>query len=43
MAGCVKAAQYNLDSSLIAANQPFPDAFVSYSIEFASFPDFAGE
>jgi hypothetical protein len=24
------------------AGQPFPDAFVSYSIEFAYFPDFAG-
>ncbi|CAN8101169.1 unnamed protein product [Discula destructiva] len=26
----------------ITSNTPFPDAFVSYSIEFSSFPDFAG-
>jgi hypothetical protein len=25
-----------------AASDPIPEAFVSYSIEFSSFPDFAG-
>lgn len=37
------AAQYSLGEALITANQPFPDAFVSFSIEFSSFPDFAGK
>ncbi|ROW14730.1 hypothetical protein VPNG_03723 [Cytospora leucostoma] len=39
----LEAAQYSLDSSLaVVANQPFSEAFVSFSIEFSSFPDFAG-
>lgn len=42
VANTVGAAQYNLNGPLISAKQPFPDAFVSYSIEFSSFPDFAG-
>lgn len=37
------AAQYSLTEAFITANQPFPDAFVSFSIEFSSFPDFAGK
>ncbi|PSR87157.1 glycoside hydrolase family 79 protein [Coniella lustricola] len=37
-----RAAKYSIQNSLITANQPFADAFVSYSIEFSSFPDFAG-
>lgn len=31
-----------LNGPLITSNTPLPDAFVSYSIEFSSFPDFAG-
>lgn len=42
-ATAVKAAQYSLQAASIEANQPFSEAFVSYSIEFSSFPDFAGE
>ncbi|ROW07920.1 hypothetical protein VMCG_03621 [Cytospora schulzeri] len=38
----VEAAQYNLIGALTSANQPFSEAFVSYSIEFSSFPEFAG-
>lgn len=38
-----EAAKFSLDSAALTANTPFPDAYVSYSIEFASFPDFAGE
>lgn len=38
-----EAAKYSLNSAALTANTPFPDAFVSYSIEFASFPDFAGK
>lgn len=38
------AVQYSLKNTAEStANQPFRDAFVSYSIEFSSFPDFAGE
>lgn len=39
----LEAAHYSLVGALSGANQPFSEAFVSYSIEFASFPDFAGE
>lgn len=39
----VEAVQYSLQGAAIEANQPFSEAFVSYSIEFSSFPDFAGE
>jgi hypothetical protein len=39
----VEAVQYSLQAASIEANQPFKEAFVSYSIEFSSFPDFAGE
>lgn len=42
-ASSVGAVQYALNSAQLTANQPFNDAFVSYSIEFSSFPDFAGE
>lgn len=43
-ASSVGAVQYSLkNTAQSTANQPFPDAFVSYSIEFSSFPDFAGE
>ncbi len=36
------AVQYTVDQSpATTAGEPF-DGFVSYSIEFASFPDFAG-
>lgn len=42
-AGSVGAMQYSLNGAQASANQPFQDAFVSYSIEFSSFPDFAGE
>ena len=31
-----------LSSSPINASAPIPEAYVSYSIEFSSFPDFAG-
>lgn len=41
--GFVTAAQYSLSDPLASTKQPFLDAFVSYSIEFSSFPDFAGE
>lgn len=37
------AVQYSLQGASIDASQPFSEAFVSYSIEFSSFPDFAGE
>ncbi|KAF3764636.1 family 79 glycoside hydrolase [Cryphonectria parasitica EP155] len=37
-----RAARYSLNDALVTANEPFPEAFVSYSIEFSSFPDFAG-
>lgn len=37
-------AQYKiLNAASVNSNTPFPDAFVSYSIEFSSFPDFAGQ
>ena len=39
----VEAVQYSLQGASIEAKQPFSEAFVSYSIEFSSFPDFAGE
>lgn len=42
-ATAVGAAQYSLQGASIDASQPFSKAFVSYSIEFSSFPDFAGE
>lgn len=42
-ATAVEAAQYSVADALANANQPFSEAFVSYSIEFSSFPDFAGE
>lgn len=42
-ASAVGAVQYSLNTAQLSANQPFSDAFVSYSIEFSSFPDFAGE
>lgn len=42
-AAAVEAAEYSLNSGNISANQPFSEAFVSFSIEFSSFPDFAGE
>lgn len=42
-ATAVIAAQYSLQGASIDASQPFSEAFVSYSIEFSSFPDFAGE
>lgn len=42
-ATAVGAAQYSLQGASIDASQPFSEAFVSYSIEFSSFPDFAGE
>lgn len=42
-ATAVGAVQYSLQGASIVANQPFSEAFVSYSIEFSSFPDFAGE
>lgn len=38
-----EAVKVSLNSPLITPNTPFPDAFVSFSIEFSSFPDFAGE
>lgn len=37
-----EAAKHSLNSAALTASTPFADAFVSYSIEFASFPDFAG-
>lgn len=42
-ASFVRAARYSLNEALASTKQPFPDAFVSYSIEFSSFPDFAGK
>lgn len=39
----VNAVKLSLNSDLITSSQPFTDAFVSFSIEFSSFPDFAGE
>lgn len=42
-ATAVGAVQYSLQGASIDASQPFSEAFVSYSIEFSSFPDFAGE
>lgn len=42
----VAAAQTDISVSNTAPsglNQPAPDAFVSYSIEFAYFPDYAGK
>lgn len=39
----VTATQYRLFDALANANQPFSEAFVSYSIEFSSFPEFAGK
>lgn len=36
------AAQYAINPTGTNASQPF-DGFVSYSIEFSSFPDFAGK
>lgn len=39
----VAATKYSLISALASANQPFSEAFVSYSIEFSSFPEFAGK
>lgn len=42
-ASYVRAAPYSLNGPLASLQTPFPDAFVSYSIEFSSFPDFAGE
>ena len=37
------AARYTVDQSAApTAGEPF-DGFVSYSIEFSSFPDFAGQ
>jgi len=42
-AAVLVAAGYPVDQSAVpSAGEPF-DSFVSYSIEFASFPDFAGE
>lgn len=41
--GGVRAARYSLNAGLVSSKQPFSDAFVSYSIEFSSFPDFAGK
>lgn len=38
----VTATQYRLVDALANANQPSSEAFVSYSIEFSSFPEFAG-
>lgn len=39
----VEAARYSVIDAFANASQPFSEAFVSYSIEFSSFPDFAGE
>ncbi|KUI70104.1 Beta-glucuronidase [Cytospora mali] len=41
-ATAVGAVPFNLYDAFADANQPFSEAFVSYSIEFSSFPDFAG-
>ena len=45
-ASAVDAVNFTLNgigTESVNANAPFTDAFVSYSIEFASFPDFAGK
>jgi hypothetical protein len=36
------AARYAIDTTTTNISEPF-EGFVSYSIEFSSFPDFAGE
>ena len=46
VASVVEAVNFTLNgigTESINANSPFTEAFVSYSIEFASFPDFAGK
>lgn len=40
----MSASVYELTASApVSAGAPLLDAFVSYSIEFASFPDFSGD